>query len=164
MSYLSLLQGTILLTLGRKVFWLFVGVLGYSAGLQIASQTFAADTSQMLAIMFGIIAAALAVFLKKIMIALAGFAAGALVTSSLLAILDQNLGGISSLLIILGGIIGIGLMIGIFDWAVIILSSLYGAGVVVGEFSLNNTVAIAAFIVLSLIGISIQGKFLRQEE
>ena len=164
MSYLSLLQGTILLTLGRKVFWLFVGVLGYSAGLQIASQTFAADTSQMLAIMFGIIAAALAVFLKKIMIALAGFAAGALVTSSLLAILDQNLGGISSLLIILGGIIGIGLMIGIFDWAVIILSSLYGAGVVVGEFSLNNTVAIAAFIVLSLIGISIQGKFLRQED
>jgi hypothetical protein len=47
------------------------------------------------------------------------------------------------------------------DWAIITLSSLAGASVVVGEFNLDATLRTLLFVVLSVIGIVVQGRWLR---
>ncbi len=129
-----ILAGGLLLVLGRKLFWFYVALLGFAAGLTLASRVFHVQPEWMqlvIGLTFGIVGAILAYFFQEIAIVVAGFLAGASITLSLMASLtgNPNPGGdvVTWVAFILGGIAGATLAAMLFDWALIILSSLAGA-------------------------------------
>jgi hypothetical protein len=74
----KILEGICLLTLGRKLFWLFVALIGFEAGTYIAARVFTQQPEWVVlvfAIVVGIIGALLAIFLQTVVIAGAGFIA-----------------------------------------------------------------------------------------
>jgi hypothetical protein len=169
------LAGLGLLTLGRKLFWLFIAVIGFEFGFSLAERFFqrrgASDDLIVLgiALVFGIAAALLGIILQQIAIYVGGFLAGGSFLVNVLGLYSGRGVPIENLFLlgafIVGGIIGVILVTLIFDWALIILSSLVGAemvaGVVVGSFGVGG--GGIAFIVLFIAGVLIQASMLKKE-
>ena len=86
MAIVNLLLGIVLLILGRKLFWLFVGVAGFLVGMEIAERfvTGPEGMKLLIAIAAGILGAVIAIFLQKVAIAIAGFVIGGYITVELL--------------------------------------------------------------------------------
>src|SRR5437867_3046454 len=78
-SLIGLVVGTLLLLFGRQLFWLFVGLIGFAAGLQLAPLLLPGTSEVVVfiaAVLLGLAGAVLAILLQKVAIALAGFVAG----------------------------------------------------------------------------------------
>ena len=161
MAILNIIIGAMLLALGRKFFWFFVAATGFYAGLEVASH-FLHGTPPWMAFLLGIViglaGALLAYFAQKFMIGLAGFLAGILIASRLLTFFaPQYLGNPWYWVIVLvAGMIGVALMLVIFEWALIILSSFAGSILIVNGLSLGSLIALAVGIVLFIIGLTVQ--------
>jgi len=157
-----LIAGVLLLVLGRRLFWLYVAILGFVTGLTVSSQLFNIESEVLqflIAIAFGLVGALVASFLQGIAVATAGFLGGAYVASSLLAVFAANTNVDSVLawgLFILGGIIGAVLAVTLFDWALIILTSLSGALLIMEGLSLTGPGGWLIVLVLFAVGVIIQ--------
>jgi uncharacterized protein DUF4203 len=170
-NIIRIIAGLALLTLGRKLFWLFVAIIGFAFGFLLADRFFPrqAELVQLaIALAFGLVGALLAVFLQKLAIYVAGFIAGGSILVTLLEILGARVApGIDFFIIIIfiiGGVIGAVLVMLIFDWALIILSSFAGAGFVVpAVFPAVPTLDTILFIILLLVGVVIQALMMRGE-
>ncbi len=162
MATFDIILGATLLFYGRKVFWLFVGVLGFQSGLTLFTDTFhtPGELGMVLAIAVGLIAALLAVFLKKIAIGLAGLLAGASLASILAAKLPAEF---SWIVILVGAILGVVVLMALFDRALIILSALVGAGMILEASASPMPGATLIFILLVIVGVGIQMKILQKE-
>jgi hypothetical protein len=157
-AIINLLLGVLLLFLGRRLFWLFVGVAGFLVGLNFAAQIATGSESSrlLIALIAGILGAVLAVLLQKVAIAIAGFIIGAylgvdLLRSTMAAPAQWNLAAY-----IIGGIIGAVLIILLFDWALILLSSLSGASLVIHNIRLAGGTSSILFACLVILGILVQ--------
>jgi hypothetical protein len=160
-----LLLGIVLLLLGHRLFWFFVGVAGFLVGMEIA-QRFVAGPQGMkllIAIAAGILCAVIAIFLKKAAIAIAGFIIGGYITIELLrgsALFPKAFAGMQSTAFfvpyIIGGIIGAVLLFVLFDWGLIVLSSLSGASLIVHSMTFQSHALPLLFAVLVVIGILVQ--------
>lgn len=166
MTVIRILIGALLLTLGRKLYWLFIAVLGFILGFILADFIFP-DLSDLLAIFIGLLAgslcALLAIFLNQIAIALAGFLGGGLIATQLLAYLEFSDNGFSWVPFIIGGIVGTILAAIFFEWILIIFSSLVGAFIITSTWdnlSLERNVIV---LVLFLVGLVIQTIHFRRE-
>lgn|GEM_PF-298366 len=161
-EYLHILQlciGIILLTFGRRVFWLFVGTIGFIVGLTAAPYVFATENIWILgamALIFGIIGAVLALVLQHIVIAGAGFFAAAYLSVTALEILSMDPQRYSWLVFLSGGIIGAVIMLLILDWALIILTSLTGAAFIADLVEIDPSFSVVLFSLLAVTGIVIQ--------
>jgi hypothetical protein len=158
--------GAILLFLGRRLFWFFVGAAGFIAGLVYAPQFFQGQPGWVLlliALAAGVVGALLAVALQRVAVALAGFFIGGYLLNTLLAALQVDPGGLAWLTFLIGGLVGALLVSLLFDWALILLSSLTGAMLVAQSLPVGQAVAAAVFIVLLIAGIVVQAG-LRQRE
>lgn len=163
-----LLVGLLLLLLGRRLFWLFVAAAGFLAGVEVAPMILPHQTelfTLLVAIGLGIVGALLAIFLQKVAVAIAGFAAGGYLASALSGPL---LGGTGAshpgtwILFVIGGILGAVLMIVFFNWALIIFSSMEGAHLIIrGLPTLRHHLPIL-FIILAIIGIAVQAATYRR--
>ena len=155
----SLILGISLLFFGRRLFWLFVGVAGFIAGLTLAPQI-VSDQSELvilfIAIIIGIIGAFLAVFLEGLAILIAGFLAGGYLMTTLIVSLGASFSADHSIMYIIGGIIGLLLVAVLFDWAIIILSALMGAEIIMPLLHINESIHWGVFIVLVVVGIAVQ--------
>jgi hypothetical protein len=167
MTIANLLLGIVLLLLGRKLFWLFVGVAGFLVGLQIAERFIAGPqgTKLLIAIAAGILGALIAIFLQKVAIAIAGFVIGGYITVELLrasALFPKALawtqGTTFSVPYIIGGIIGAVLLFVLFDWGLIVLSSLSGASLIIRSITFQSHALPLLFAVLVVVGILIQAR------
>lgn len=164
--FLRILAGIVLLVAGRRLFWLFVGLIGFISGINIAAGVFPGKPEWMIlavALMAGILGALLALFLQRLAIGLAGFFAGAYIVVRLLHISGLGTSGIDWLLFLIGGILGLLLMIVLFDWALIILSSLAGAGLITETIRLGHSGATLLFIALFVAGVIIQSPSIKTE-
>ena len=161
---INIILGALLLA-GRKLFWLFVGAIGFVTGLQFAANFWQGPDS--LALVFGLIVgvifALLAVFLQTIAIGIAGFFAGGYVLTALAGMLGMDTGAIFWILYILGGILGLAVVIYLFDWAVITLSSLAGASLLLQALFPESGAGGVIFFLLFLVGVVVQGSVLRSE-
>ena len=87
-TIIRVLLGLGLLTLGRKLFWLFVAAVGFEFGFFIAERFLQRRADDLVAlgigVLFGIIAALVAVFLKELAIYVGGFLAGGAILVRLL--------------------------------------------------------------------------------
>ncbi len=166
MNILRILIGILVLTLGRKLFWLFVAVVGFAFGAALGTQFFQGQPDWVILVIAlgaGLLGALLAVFLQQIAIAVAGVIGGGYIALILLNALGWDPGTASWLPFLIGGIIGLVLMIVLFDWALIVLSSLVGASLIVQAIQLREPVEIALFVVLIVVGIAVQASLIGRD-
>src|SRR5207245_1562195 len=138
-----------------------------AAGLVLAPQLVQAPSAVLsltIALLLGIIGALLAVFLQKIAIGVLGFLAGGKLAGALAAAFFVHYAQHSTIIFVVGGIIGAILLLALFDWALIVVSSLIGAHLIQSAIVLPASGSTIVFIALTIIGIVIQAASLRRSE
>lgn len=164
---IQLIIAIALLGLGRQLFWLFLGGLGFIAGFTFMRQfDLLTDQTWVLAVAvgFGFLGAFLAIFLQKVAIGAAGFIAGGLLTIQLTLMFQPELQQIAWLLYLGGGIVGTILLYLLFDWTLVVLSSLIGASLVTEVVKLPIAHELGILIGLTIVGILFQAKLLNREK
>ena len=164
MVWLRILAGISLLLFGRKLFWLFVGLIGFVSGIHIATRFFPGQPEWMvlaIALMAGVLGVLLALFLQWLAIGVAGFLAGGYIVVRLLHVTGPATGGMYWVLFLIGGIIGLILMIVLFHWALIIFSSLVGASLITESIPLAHSGALILFFLLAIAGIVVQSRLMK---
>src|SRR2546421_11613704 len=124
------LIGIVILLFGRKLFWLCVAAVGFVAGVELAPHLVNEPSALLqltVAIVLGLIGALLALFLQKVAIAVFGFLAGGKLAGAIAAAFFVHHAEYSTIVFVVGGLIGAILLLTLFDWALIVVSSLIGA-------------------------------------
>ena len=157
----ALLIGVALIFLGRRLFWLFVGGVGFIAGMVFAGEYFKGEEDWIVlavALSIGLVGALLSIFLQKIAVRLAGLLAGAYV----LFMLAVELGYQSDAWIagIVGGVLGFFLVSVLFDWSLVVLSALTGSMLISQAIPYEPLVKVAVFVLLFSTGLAVQARHL----
>jgi hypothetical protein len=158
-TLVNMVFGVVLLFFGRRLFWLFVGIAGFLAGMDIANRFYAGtDTIKLLiALLIGIAGAFLAILFYKAAVAIAGFFIGGYLAMHLMEYLAINPAqSVAWVPYVIGGIIGAILILLLLDWALIVLSSFAGATLIVHAIMLRHFNMSIVFVVLVIIGIMVQ--------
>lgn len=159
MSGPNIIVGVVLLLLGRRLFWLFVGAAGFIAGLIVSQELFVGQPDWLVlsvAILTGVIGAVLSVFLQKLAVAVAGFLTGGYVLMSLSLAMGNPSFAWPAFLI--GGVLGAALVLILFDWALILLSSLAGAALVAQSTRADALISLIIFLIALVAGVAIQAR------
>jgi hypothetical protein len=150
-SVFRIALGCIILLVGRNLFWLFIGLVGFVLGFELAG-IWLADRAAWLIVLAGLftglVGAIIAVVFERVAFALAGFYAAVYLAIFLPGTL--GLPELHTALIILIGAIGALLAALVMDWVIIILSALAGATVIVSTLGMDpvkGTIAVAALTV-----------------
>ena len=161
------LIGAVVLFFGRKLFWLCVAAVGFAAGVEIAPHL-VQEPSPLLALtvapVLGLIGALLALFLQKIAIAVLGFLAGGKLTGAIAAAFFVQYAEHSTIIFVIGGIIGAVLLLVLFDWALMVVSSLVGAHLIQSSIVLPPSGSTIVFIGLAVLGVLVQATSLRRSQ
>lgn len=162
---ISLVLGVVLLTTGKKLYWLFVAVVGFVIGLTLATQYVKLNPFWLVyvvALGAGVIGAVLATFLQHLAIALAGFVVGGYGALYLSTLLGKSTQPFNLMAFIIGGIVGLLLVASVFNWALYILSSWAGATLVTEAIKLQAQLGLILFFVLFILGMVIQAGLFRE--
>ena len=157
--------GLTLLALGRKLFWLFVGCVGFICGYTSVHQLGGVQSELfvfLIALFSGLVGALLAVFFQAVAIALAGFVAGGYISMIALNFFGFEVGQLLWTIGVIGGILGAVLLFMIFDWALIFISSLIGASFIVQTVALKHDAETLLFLILVILGVIIQSVLLKK--
>jgi hypothetical protein len=163
MEFSNIVLGLFLLVLGRKLFWLFVSIVGFLFGMGFAGLVFP-DQPQWIQVLFalgaGFLGALLAVFAQRVAFAFAGFYGGFYFA----LILSESFGSGANNIVICTfvGVIGAVVATLIMDWVIIVFSCLVGAGAVVGASGLGQGMSVIVFLLLVLTGAFVQTRLLPQ--
>jgi hypothetical protein len=158
----TILAGLVLLFLGRRLFWLFVALVGFIVGMSLATQVFAVHEqwlSLLIAVGCGILGALIALFLQRFAIGIAGFACGAMLCMWLAKWIGLSLMMVIPALI--GGILGAILFLVLFDWGLILFSSITGASMIVHSVRMDSAFVLPVLVVLVVMGVFVQARFIR---
>jgi hypothetical protein len=164
-TIVGVLIGVVILFFGRRLFWLCVAAVGFAVGVEIAPQLVNEPSSLLallIALIFGVIGALLALFLQKIAIAVLGFLAGGKLAAAIAAAFFVHYAQYSTIIFVAGGIIGAILLLAVFDWALIIVSSFIGAYLIQSAIVLPPTGSTLVFVALAIIGILVQAASFRR--
>jgi hypothetical protein len=159
------LIGIVILFFGRKLFWLCVAAVGFAAGVEIAPHLVHEPSSLLaltVAIVLGIIGALLALFLQKVAIAVLGFLAGGKLAGAIASAFLVHYGQYSTVIFLVGGVLGAILLLVLFDWALIVVSSLIGAHLIQSAVVLPATGSTIVFLGLAVVGILVQAAAFRR--
>jgi len=163
MTIYYLLAGLVLLTLGRKLFWLFSGLIGFLLVLNLAQRYFpelSPTSLVIISLVVGILGAVLTVTLQKVAIGLMGFLAGGYLVYLLVSALSISVGNLIWIFVILGGILGTFLFSSMFDWSLIIISSAIGASVIATHLIMPQPFPTVLTVVLFIFGLVIQSRMM----
>jgi len=152
---LALVAGVALLIAGRRLFWLFVGLVGFFT----VYRWFAPQPGSgrwLIAILAGLLGIVLAIFLQRLAVALAGFLVGGWFVAGMLGVTLATARGGDLLLVFIGGVIAAVLAVWLFDVALVILSSLAGADLIVLALHPRPGPGKLMIVVLALVGIAVQ--------
>jgi hypothetical protein len=153
--------GLILLLLGRRLFWLFVALVGFLLGMELTWVILGEQPKWVMLFIglgTGLIGALLAVLVERVAFALAGFYAGAYL--ALIGAQSFGVGGNTIILFAAGGLIGAVFAALIMDWVIIVLSCLAGAGAIVVSLGLDQMLSLLVFLVLAVAGTFFQAKIM----
>jgi hypothetical protein len=157
---LHVLAGAAILLLGRRLFWLFVAVMGFLASFEFVPLLLPGRPEWvvlLVSVVAGGVGAILAIGLQYVAAAIVGFVAGSYGSVPLVLLL---FGSSSSWIPLLGGIVGAVLMLLLFDWTLIVLSALAGARAILLAFEPQAELAILAWLALAAVGIAVQASML----
>jgi uncharacterized protein DUF4203 len=156
---LVLLAGIVLLVAGRRLFWLFVGVVGFLVGFRLAFELLGPGSEGkhwLVAVAAGLLGVALAFAVQRLAVALAGFFVGLWGASLLFQVNLSHPRPAGILLCVLAGLAAAVLALRVFEGALIVLSSFAGAGMVVDALSLRHALGAAVLVALAILGILVQ--------
>ncbi len=165
MNIINLVLGVVLLTTGKKLYWLFVAAIGFIVGLTLATRYVQLNPPWLIylvALGAGVVGAVLATFLQHIAIALVGFIVGGYGAYYLCSLLGKNAEPYNWMVFIIGGIIGLFLVAGVFNWALYILSAWAGATLITESIGLQPQLGLILFFVLFILGMIIQAGLFRE--
>jgi Domain of unknown function (DUF4203) len=155
----QVVAGVALLLFGRRLFWVFVGVIGFIAGMHFG-QEFARDQPEavilLIAIAAGLIAALLAIVLQRVAVALAGGLAGGVLAMQIAVALWAASEPTRWIFFIVGAVLAAILVSAVFDWALIGLSALSGARLVSESIPLDPAGQLIVMAVLFIAGVVVQ--------
>jgi len=165
----GVLVGVILLLFGRRLYWVFVAGIGFLTGLSLAPDLFPGQPEWVIllaALVAAIVGAVIALVAQKITIGLIGFVAGGGIGLLLLRKMGLVGEGTGWVVYLIAGVVGLVLMLVLFDWALILLSSLAGANLIVTGVSarvhLPQETWFLALIALALVGVVVQAGLSRR--
>jgi len=164
-TIIGVLIGVVILFFGRKLFWLCVAAVGFAVGVKIAPLLVNESSSLLallIALIFGVLGALLALFLQKVAIAVLGFLAGGKLATAIAAAFFVQYAQYSTIIFVIGGIIGAILLLSLFGWALIVVSSFIGAYLIQSAIVLPPTGATLVFIGLAMVGIFVQAASYRR--
>src|SRR6266536_4606077 len=155
------LIGIVILFFGRKLFWLCVAAVGFLAGIELAPHLVTEPSALLelaVALVLGVLGALLAFLLQKIAVAVVGFLAGGKLASAIAAAFFVHYSQYSTIIFVVGGLIGAMLLLFLFDWALIVVSSFIGANLIAlqGAIELPPTGLTIVFWALAISGILVQ--------
>ena len=159
MIIFDLILGFLLVFAGRTMFWLCVGAVGFLVGVQSVTYLGLSTTDLtglLISIGCGLLGIVLAVAFEWLMVVFGvGFLGGGYL---LMSIFPPTIGqeSYSWLIFVVGGIVGLCLMVIVFDWTLIMISSLLGSTLIVNAF--HGTVGFREllFVGCMVLGISVQ--------
>jgi hypothetical protein len=152
----ALIAGGLLLIFGRRLFWLFVGVVGFVVVFRLAGAYLGREgAGWIVAIVVGLLGAVAAVLVQKLAVTLAGFAAGAVGFVWLSEGLGWSLGALTLVGALIAGAIGAALVQWLFELGLVALSALVGAALVVEGLALEGTRSLV-FVILAVLGAIVQ--------
>jgi hypothetical protein len=159
----GILVGVVLLLFGRRLYWLFVAGIGFLTGLALAPGLFPGQPEWLIllaALVAAIVGAVIALVAQKITIGLIGFVAGGGVGLALLRKMGLVGEGTGWVAYLIAGVVGLVLILILFDWALILLSSLAGANLIVTGVSthvhLPQGTWFLVLVALALVGVVVQ--------
>jgi hypothetical protein len=164
-TIIGVLIGIAILFFGRKLFWLTVAAVGFAVGVEIAPLLVNEPSSLLallIALVLGVLGALLALFLQKIAIAVLGFFAGGKLATAIAAAFFVHYAQYSTIIFVIGGIIGAILLLAVFGWALIVVSSFIGAYLIQSAIVLPPTGSTLVFIGLAIVGIFVQAASFRR--
>ena len=164
-TIVGVIIGVVILFFGRKLFWLCVAAVGFAVGVKIAPLLVNESSSLLallIALIFGVLGALLALFLQKIAIAVLGFLAGGKLATAIAAAFFVQYAQYSTIIFVIGGIIGAILLLALFGWALIVVSSFIGAYLIQSAIVLPPTGSTLVFIGLAMVGIFMQAASYRR--
>ena len=162
-NIVHIIIGLVLLVLGRRLFWLFVGCVGFIAGAQMAQLYLGLQPVWIIwaiALLLGLVGALLAMFFQTLAIGLAGFAVG-----STTAVYFAEIAGIAAVPVVgfIGGVAGVILLFATFDYALIGLSSLAGSTLIVQSLNVSSQVEMVLYTALIAAGVVLQATMLHNQ-
>ena len=168
-SLTGVFVGVVLLLFGRRLYWVFVAGIGFVTGLALAPDLLPGRPEWLIllaALVAAIVGAVIALVAQKITIGLIGFVAGGGVGLALLRKMGLVGEGTGWVAYLIAGVIGLVLILILFDWALILLSSLAGANLIVTGVSahvhLPRETWFLALIALALVGVVVQAGLSRR--
>ena len=164
-TIIGVLIGIAILFFGRKLFWLTVAAVGFAVGVEIAPLLVNEQSSLLallIALVLGVLGALLALFLQKVAIAVLGFFAGGKLATAIAAAFFVHYAQYSTIIFVIGGIIGAILLLAVFGWALIVVSSFIGAYLIQSAIVLPPTGSTLVFIGLAIVGIFVQAASFRR--
>lgn len=159
-------MGAALILFGRRLFWLFVAGTGFALALTLTARSFGALPPVeivLIALGAGLIGALLAVLIQRVAIAVAGFLAGGYVVLGLVAMAGISLVRYDWLVFLVGGVLGVLLVLSLFEWALIILSCLTGSFLIVQTIGISSLLGYLLILLATLVGIFVQAGSLTQQ-
>jgi hypothetical protein len=154
--------------MGRKLYWLFVAIVGFAIGIGLA-QIYLIGESEfvliLIALIAGLIGALLTLFLQRLAVGAAGFLAGGYASMVIMELLKMQFGGAEWVIYLVSAMIGTFLVAVLFDWALIFLSSLTGASMLISIdiIDINEWLHLLLFVFLFVVGFIIQSARMRGE-
>jgi hypothetical protein len=163
-TIVGVLIGIAILFFGRRLFWLCVAAVGFAVGVEIAPLLVneASLLALLIALVFWVLGALLALFLQKVAIAVLGFLAGGKLATAIAAAFFVHYAQYPTIIFVGGGIVGAILLLAVFGWALIVVSSFIGAYLIQSAFVLPPTGSTLVFIGLAIVGIFVQAASFRR--
>jgi hypothetical protein len=155
----QILAGLALLFFGRNLFWLFVGVVGFLAGMEFGAE-FVKGQPQgiilLIAIGAGLLAAILAIFMQRLVVAIAGGLAGGMIAMRIAVMLGGSTESLQWIAFLVGALLAAILVSAVFDLALIGLSALIGASLVSQALPFDHAAKLIGIAILFVLGLLVQ--------
>ncbi len=161
MQIIQIVVGVALLAFGRKGLALFLGAIGFFAGLHVVTRFFENSPAGVLfgvALAGGVIGVFLAFFIQKVAVAVAGLLGGGYIGYLLAAQYGWEQPGFPWITVGICAAVGILLAFFILKWALIVLSSVFGAFLVVNGLEVQAGLGTILFFALLGAGIFFQAR------
>src|SRR5207248_7804255 len=132
----TVVLGIVVLLFGRTLYWAFIAIAGFLAGMALADQ-WLGDKEQWIRILAavgaGVIGAVLGIFIQRLAFAIGGFFAGGYLAIAIAT--QMHAPGDANIWMIAGGVLGAIVAALVMDWAIIVLSALAGATAILTPFA-----------------------------
>lgn len=157
---ISLAGGLTVLFFGRKLFWVYIGLLGVLGGFELTRELLPGQSEivyLVVAVILGVAMALLAMALQYVAVALAGFVGGAYLAMLIIELLPVlQPGQLQVWILVIAGTAGALVCLFMFNPALIVLSSLTGAAILAQLAPMDALLQNAVLVLAAAIGMGFQ--------